>query len=437
MKRWFCTAILAIAMFATPSSARAEFDLKDNDVVVFYGDTAFGEFHFTKWFDLFLRIKYPDLKARTINVGRNANVITRALEQLDKEVLVFKPTRVVLCFGLEDGGRRAFEQSAADAFIKKMTELIDRVQGAGAKVMLVTPPTPEDHKNAATAKIKYSEVMRQYSDAIKKLGEDKKLEVIDWNAMTADYQAKFPPTDKRHMTRDGLMPVAPTIAVLMDALLEYWRAEPFTQQITAHKSGSDKVEVTHGSGSFFNRAGERMMITLTDVPIPLEMPDTNLIPTDEWPLARWSSYKLTVPDAPESGGAMLACAGKTVPPIKSASLREGVDLGALGVFNNFEPVSDLNIRAITKANQYIQYRESLHRPVPEPELVEGFRLYSQADLSLADGAYKIFLRTSSRMTARLEITFMTDTETKAAQEQARDNKARPGKLPKIQRKRGG
>jgi len=437
MKRWFCIATLATAMFATPLGARAEFGLKDSDVVVFYGDTAFGEFHFTKWFDLFLRIKYPDLKARTINVGRNANVTTRALEQLDKEVLVFKPTRVVLCFGLEDGRRRAFEQAAADEFIKNLTELAERSQGAGADVMLVTPPAPEDHKNAATAKIKYSGVMKQYSDAIKHLGEQMKLEVIDWNAMTTEYQEKFPPNDRRHMTRDGLMPVARSIAVLMDALLEHWNAEPFTQRITAHKEGSDKVEVTHGSGAFFNRAGNRMMITLTDVPIPLEMPDPKLIPTEEWPLARWSSYKLTVPDAPETGGAMLACAGNTAAPIESASLRDGVDLGALGVFNKLEPVSDLNIRAITKANQYIQYRESLHRPVPEPELKEGFRLYSQADLSFADGAYKIFLRTPSRMTARLEITFMSDSEMKAAMERARNSKARPGKLPKIQRKRGG
>ena len=94
-------------------------------------------------------------------------------------------------------------------------------------------------------------------------------------------------------------------------------------------------------------------------------------------------------------------------------------------------------RAITKANQYIQYRESLHRPVPEPELEEGFRLYTKADLALADGAYKVFLRTPSRMTTRLEITFMSDDEMKAAVEQARRQKPRTGKLPKIKRNRGG
>lgn len=419
MRRIAVFVLLMIGMATRP--AVAEFALTDDDVVVFYADTAFGEFHFTKWMDLFIRIKYPDLKAKTINMGRNGNDTVRALDNLDKEVLVYKPTKVALCFGLEDAKRRAFSPKAAASFAANLATLVDRVKAAGAAVILVTPPTPEEHKNAALKNAKYASVMQEYSKIVAQLAKDKGAELVDWNAATAAYMEKHPAKPNRHMTKDGLMPQARGIAILLDMLLERWNAEPIEQKITAHWAGSDQVEVTQGSGSVFQRSGDRLSLALKDVPIPLEMPDTRFIPMNEWPLARWCSYVLQVPDAPQEGGFSLSAAGGVSQPVEAAKLREGVDLAALGVFMKHHPVHDLNIRAITKANQFLQYRESLHRPVPEPELKRGFEMYAAANLEFAYGAYKVFLRTPSRMDARLEITHLGS----AAFEEAKAKAAQP------------
>ena len=429
-------ALMLSSVWAVPP-ARAQFALTDDDCVVFYGDTAFAEYQFTKWLDLFMRIRYPELTARTINMGRKGNETGRALENLDQELLVFRPTRAVLCFGLEDAKLRPFAPKLLERFVTNLGKIVDRLEHAGVKVILVTPPVPELHKNNGLKHAKYVSVMQKYADAVRALAREKKTELIDWNHAAAGYIEKHPPGPTCHMTRDGLMPVARSIALLIDALLVRWNAQPIEQNITLHWTGTDAVEVTTGEGSIFQRSGDRVLLTLKDVPVPLEMPDPKMIPPDQWPLAHWSSYVLKIPDAPEDGGFTLACSGKTTAPVDPAALRAGVDLGALGVFLNHHPVHDLNIRAITKANQFLQYRESLHRPVPEPELKEGYRLYSKADLALARGAYKVFLRTPSRMTARLEIAHLDEDALKQARKKAAQPPGRKGRFPRRVRRSGG
>jgi hypothetical protein len=82
--------------------------------------------------------------------------------------------------------------------------------------------------------------------------------------------------------------------------------------------------------------------------------------------------------------------------LTAKELAAGVDISTSGPVANDPATLKLHDAILRKANQFAQYRVSVHKRSPEPELDEGFRLLHESDLALADGAFKIAYRLPSR-----------------------------------------
>lgn len=83
-------------------------------------------------------------------------------DRLDSILSKYRPTLVIACYGMNDGMMRPFSEAAFQAFKKGMERLKQRVEEAGAKFIVITPPlymadTPE--KDAA----RYNQVLDIYA----------------------------------------------------------------------------------------------------------------------------------------------------------------------------------------------------------------------------------------------------------------------------------
>ncbi len=395
-----CLAALAVASFGLP--ARGEFTIGSNDRVILFGDEAFAAPFFDEWIDQLVRVRYPESKAEFICFahGKMGSTIEEAANRLKKEVLPLKPTQVVMCFGLDHAGRKPFDQKRLDTFNEHMTAMIEQLKGSGAKVLLVTPPPPEESRNRGLEHAKYAEVIDKYAEAVRKLAEEKDAVLIDWHKAVGEYKKEHPKTADYPLTRHGLMPTGLSIAIVTDLLLTHWKAEPIEYVVQADWN-SDAASASRGSATV-SRSEGRMVLALSEVPIPLAGTDQKDISPDDWPVAKWSQYRLKIANMPE-GGALISSHGKGAKPYLSQQLEEGANLTIVqSLFQN--PVVTNFYNAIrTKINQFGKYRASCLREAPEPELVEGYRLYLEAEKSLAFGAYKIAMRMPVTYAATLDV----------------------------------
>jgi lysophospholipase L1-like esterase len=409
--------VVALAGLALAAPARAEFQLKDSDRVILLGDAAFGPTFFSEWIDQFIRIKYPDLKTEVICFGSPGDDAAEGNKRLAIEALPLKPTWLILCFGLDAGGQKAFNQARLDTYLEEMRKMIATSRQSGATVIVVTPPPGDDTRNKALANVKYASVIEKYAEALRKLAEEEKVELIDWHAGVANYMKEYEKAPKRPWTKRGIMPNSLSTAIFTDLLLTRWQGEPIQYLITADWNTAEQASASTGSVEVTKPAEGKMEIKVTGAPMALSAIDESAIPAAAWPLTKWCDYKLKIANMPK-GGVLISSADSDPKPFLPQQLEEGADMSVVGPLANNGPTKTFRDAIRTKLNQFGRFRSFCHRSAPEPELEEGYKLYHQAEQSLAFGAHKVAYRTPSRFDATFTIE-KVDEAMKKAQEQSK------------------
>ncbi|MBR0056933.1 MAG: hypothetical protein IJP66_06340 [Kiritimatiellae bacterium] len=196
--------------------------------VAFYGDSI------TKNGGAILRVAaqyraaFPDAGVRFFNVGCSGGGVESAELYFDGWLVPFRPTHVVLGFGVNDAGPLRLDSSAADmadeaerlrtvaeTFRARYAALVDRVEALGAKVVLRTP-TP--FEGAADGKDRESQAAtndahRRVADQIRAVAAERKLPLVDdfarMSELIAAGEALFNP-DHVHPTDYGQWRMAET-----------------------------------------------------------------------------------------------------------------------------------------------------------------------------------------------------------------------------------
>ena len=145
-------------------------------------------------------LKDQGIEAVPVFAGISGHKSNQMLARLENDVLRHKPDWMTLSCGVNDvwHGKRGVD---LESYKKNITEIVNRAQKAGVKVMLLTSTMiKEDQGNALNQKL------AGYNDFIKSLAKDKKCLLADLNA---DMQAglKTFPADApkgKQLTSDGV-----------------------------------------------------------------------------------------------------------------------------------------------------------------------------------------------------------------------------------------
>jgi len=196
--------LLGIGVLALIAAAQSDvFLLKDGDSIVFLGDSITqaggGPEGYVTLFKSFCDVNGYDVKV--INAGISGHKSNQMLERLQKDVLDHKPTWVSISCGVNDVWHQFNPQLKGvelPDYKKNMTEIIDRCQKAGAKVLLLTATPIFEDLNS-----KENETLRPYNEFLRELAKEKKIVLCDLNKIFEEwYQKKL---DKENlMTTDGV-----------------------------------------------------------------------------------------------------------------------------------------------------------------------------------------------------------------------------------------
>jgi lysophospholipase L1-like esterase len=196
--------ILAGVLLAAAGRAQ-EIPVKTGDKIAFLGDSiTAGGMHSNGYCRLVISgLAANGIQAEPIGAGVSGHKSNQMLARLDKDVIAKKPTWMTLSCGVNDVWHGANGVELPD-YKKNITEIVDKAQAAGIKVMILTATMiKEDAENDLNKKL------AGYNDFLRELAKEKKCLLGDLNAemqaTIAEMKKANPlPPGKNYLTSDGV-----------------------------------------------------------------------------------------------------------------------------------------------------------------------------------------------------------------------------------------
>jgi len=80
------------------------FTLKEDERVVFLGDSITEQHLFSNFVETWLSLRFPKRRLSFFNAGWGGDTAPGSLARLDRDVLQLKPSLAVICLGMNDAG---------------------------------------------------------------------------------------------------------------------------------------------------------------------------------------------------------------------------------------------------------------------------------------------------------------------------------------------
>lgn len=140
-----------------------------------------------------------------IGAGIGGNKVYDLYLRLEEDVLAKKPDLVFIYIGINDVWHKRSHGTGTDAdkFERFYHRLIDKIQAAGAKVIICTPTVIGEKKDFAN---ELDGDLNRYAEIIRGIAKAKNTELIDLRKVMVDYIAKNNPENKASgiLTTDGV-----------------------------------------------------------------------------------------------------------------------------------------------------------------------------------------------------------------------------------------
>lgn len=348
-------AILAVCAAA----AHAAPLLKSGDRMVFLGDSITEQKIHTRYVMDFFTLRYPNADVSFRNAGWSGDRAPGGLKRLDRDVLSLKPTVVSICFGMNDGNYKAFEQKAYDEYMTGMTGLVDELTKAKVKIVLLTPGCIDPDKSTKAGMEVYNDTLTRYAKGVLELAGTNKLPSFDLDSLMLDVQKQAKAADPQFtMIPDSILPSNPGQAVMAYALLKALgatdQASGLAIDAATGKATPDRCKVTDLQATpdliTFTRSDEALP-TFLDADVRKSV--GKYLPFDE----ELNRYPLTVTGL-KKVDYVLTVEGVTVGTFPGDELAKGVNLAALP-----GPWADLakTVDGLSKEQESIYF--SLWRPL--------------------------------------------------------------------------
>ncbi|WP_152269376.1 SGNH/GDSL hydrolase family protein [Agriterribacter humi] len=140
-----------------------------------------------------------------VGAGIGGNKVYDLYLRLEEDVLSKKPDLVFIYVGINDvWHKRSFGTGTdPDKFEKFYNRIIEKIQAAGAKVVICTPTVVGEKKGFVN---ELDGDLNKYAEIVRRIAKNKNVELIDLHKNIIDYINKHNPEDKNSgiFTTDGV-----------------------------------------------------------------------------------------------------------------------------------------------------------------------------------------------------------------------------------------
>ncbi len=225
----FLVAVVISACFAQDS-----FQLKDEDRVVFFGDSITDQRLYTTFVESFVLTRFPQKNVAFVHSGWGGDRVTGGggggiNQRLARDVFAYKPTVVTVMLGMNDGRYRAFDEQIFNIYSSGYKQIIRQLKEnlPGVRITAIQPSPYDDVTREPRFPGGYNQVLLRYSQFIKELGASEALTVADLNGPVTAMLEKAKAADaelSQKILPDRVHPGASGHLIMAAALLKAWGA---------------------------------------------------------------------------------------------------------------------------------------------------------------------------------------------------------------------
>lgn len=372
----------------------------DGDRILFFGDSITQAGAYVRYVHAYLLTRFPDRDIRVVNHGISSETISGTSEadhdprrpdatlRIRRDVIDWKPTILVACFGMNDGNYHPFDLDRFRAYQAGVQTLRNAARDCGASLVLLTPPPFDPYRRQASdpqareygykfPAIDYDDTLTRYSQFLTTLSGPDLLVSDVHTALDRHLRLRRAGDVSFHLSPDAVHPNPTGHWLMAQTLLDSWRVPPvsadllvdFSSKMATGSGLSDPSFTDHGLSFSW----------LSPLPLPLDPDwDPRSLELDHT-TDRFSLYCLRVLNLP-SGQYLLSAEAGTGPvslgPFTHDQLSTGVDLNRLPslptVARSLELLQTLRSEHDTA---YQSWRTSLSAgPSPTPSWPDRARL---------------------------------------------------------------
>ncbi|HUU89699.1 MAG TPA: SGNH/GDSL hydrolase family protein [Phycisphaerae bacterium] len=131
--------LLVPALLATSIPAFAKGIIEKGDRVVIVGDSITEQKQYSKFIEDYLTMCVPQLDLWVFQLGWSDETAGGFVGRMDQDLFPFKPDVITTCYGMNDGGYRAYEERIGEEYLAQMRQIIKAAREAGATIVVGSP----------------------------------------------------------------------------------------------------------------------------------------------------------------------------------------------------------------------------------------------------------------------------------------------------------
>lgn len=202
------TLLLTLAVISTYAS-EPELIFKDNDRIVFIGNSITHDGRYHMFLQMYLATRYPDIKIEYYNCGVAGDVADGMINRFEADIMVHKPTHAFLMTGMNDVARYLYTEENPDTetlskrvkanenYFVKTNKLVNMLtQNKVSPIFLSPSPYDETAELEQVSDYGTNEGLALYANHIRYMAKEHNAPCIDFHQvmtqLNADIQCDDP-----------------------------------------------------------------------------------------------------------------------------------------------------------------------------------------------------------------------------------------------------
>ncbi len=324
---------------------KRQFYLHNGDRVVFYGDSITDQRMYTLYIESYCVSRFPRMNLSFVHSGWGGDRVTGGGGgdidlRLRRDVLIYKPTVVTICLGMNDASYRPYFQQGFNTYFTGYRHIIDTLltKLPGVRITLLTTPAFDDVTHPQGFSGGYNGVLTAYSEGVKSLAREYGLTVTDTNAPLVAVMARSVVADPKlagKIIPDRVHPGYGGHIVMASAVLEAWNAPETVADISIDAAERTVAKAENTRIYDLEITPEKIIFTEKDdsLPWPIDRDpsknmDTMLVLQQTDLAASLDRFALQITGL-GSTEYKLKIDGQDIGLFSKADLSNGIDLAAL------------------------------------------------------------------------------------------------------------
>ncbi len=113
--------------------------VKPGDRIVIAGDSITEQKRYSRFIEDYLTVCVPELELWCVQIGWSGEKLPGLLQRMEWDVFGFQPNLVTICYGMNDGGYRAYDDKTGAAYRANLQAFLDRAQKSNVRVIVGSP----------------------------------------------------------------------------------------------------------------------------------------------------------------------------------------------------------------------------------------------------------------------------------------------------------